>query len=317
MDFLIVAFYAFFRLKNVSTLVEKWKAFLGPLDIKGRIYLSEQGINAQLSIRTEKMPILEVWLDEQKEVDEMYIKKQPLGEHAFDKLIVKKRDQLVAIDEPFDLSRKGKYMTPKEWRKTIQSDADYVLIDIRNTYEYKIGHFKGAIDPKLETFREFPSYLETLKKSVSKDQKVLMCCTGGIRCEIFSSMMLREGFLDVNQLEGGIIAYGNAFGNEEFEGKLFVFDDRMAISLDAGKEGKTISHCDFCEEFSDVYYNCANMDCNRLFLACSDCYTAQKGCCDEKCTKASRLRKVSSTENKPFRKWYHYFQEQKASILSR
>jgi len=178
-----------------------------------------------------------------------------------------------------------------------------VIIDVRNAYESEIGHFEGAHLPKLGTFRQFPEYARELKQDYDPEStKVMMYCTGGIRCELYSALMKKEGFVNVVQLEGGVINYGLNEGNEQWRGKLFVFDDRLAVPID-GKEAETISSCRQCSEPSDTYYNCANMDCNELFLSCPSCAEAFLGCCSQLCQSAPRLRSFIKTDRpKPFRK---------------
>ena len=311
MSYQVLSFYLFAPVPLPQAEVERWRLFLSSLEARGRIYISEEGVNAQFSIKKAQLDLIEQWLKAHYG-EKISLKIQGHNAHAFAGLVVKYRKQLVALDRKVDLRKTGHYLTPAEWKAALEGERDFLLLDVRNHYEYVIGHFVGAEDPGLESFREFPSYLEKLKKRVAKDQKILMACTGGIRCELFSSLMVEEGFEKVYQLQGGIIAYGNEIGSSHWEGKLFVFDDRMAVALDAQEKPAAIGSCHFCNQKADTYYNCANMECNTLFLACSSCYVHQKGCCTASCTEAPRVRKVEGESNVPFRKWYHYFSQKKA-----
>jgi UPF0176 protein len=183
---------------------------------------------------------------------------------------------------------------------------DTILIDVRNDYEWKVGHFEGAELPEHAMFREFPTYADNLKKKFNPETtKVMMYCTGGIRCELYSCLLKEVGFKNVFQLEGGVIQYGHEEGSAHWLGKLFVFDDRMAVPL--ADNAEPISQCFHCQAKNDTYYNCANMDCNELFVSCPTCAEAYLGCCSASCTTAARLRPYEkSARPKPFRKQHHY-----------
>lgn len=181
--------------------------------------------------------------------------------------------------------------------------GEYLVLDVRNQYEWEIGHFEGAVLPPLNTFREFPAYAEALRQQVDPEKtKVMMYCTGGIRCELYSAVMKNRGFKDIYQLDGGVINYGLQEGSQHWKGKLFVFDDRMAVPID-GKENTPIATCKFCPAPCDTQYNCSNMDCNALFICCPDCIESTLGCCSDTCKEAPRLRVFDSKAgNKPFKR---------------
>ena len=226
----------------------------------------------------------------------------------FAKLICKTRDEIVSLHkEDVDPSRGGKYLEPQEWRQVLESREDYVLIDVRNDYESKIGHFEGAITPEVENFYDFPEWLENLQ--VDKDKKVLMYCTGGIRCEKFSVLMKEKGWKDVNQLHGGILRYGKEEGGKHFKGKCFVFDDRLVVPVNE-EDMEPISRCEITGKPADTYINCANMECNKLFVCSEEGARLMDGCCCEECRK-SEYKRPFDPENafRPFRKWYNYFEE--------
>jgi UPF0176 protein len=198
----------------------------------------------------------------------------------------------------------GEHVSPEVWKKMLQEKDDETLVlDVRNDYEWKIGHFEGSELPKLETFRQFPEYARKLKEEKDpKKTSVMMYCTGGIRCEFFSAIMKKEGFENIYQLDGGVINYGLKEGGDHWNGKLFVFDDRLAVPMEEGKA--PISNCIHCGVSNDVYHNCANMDCNELFLCCSKCLKERNGCCSKECECAERIRPYQEN-GKPFRKWTH------------
>lgn len=300
----VLAYYIFTSIENPREEVLKHHAFLKDKDIRCRVYISEQGINGQMSASLEDSLLYQNWLHKDPRFAGVVFKVHTYPEHVFPRTTVKYRKQLVALDEPVDLSLAGDHVSPQQWKEMIEEkDPHTVLIDVRNDYEWEIGHFEGSELPKLEQFREFPEYTRALKTQVDpKNTRVLMCCTGGIRCELYSALMKQEGFEKVYQLDGGIINYGLSEGGKHWKGKLFVFDDRLAVPI-SEEETEVISHCRHCQAPSDVYYNCANMDCNELFLSCKSCAEKFQGCCCEECVSAPRVRAFQNEERpKPFRK---------------
>ena len=168
-----------------------------------------------------------------------------------------------------------------------------------------LGHFKGAITPDLDNFYDFPKWLD--ESNIPKDKKVLMYCTGGIRCEKFSVLMKDKGWDDVNQLHGGILNYAKKEEGKHFEGKCFVFDDRLIVPVNP-KHLAPISNCEITGKPADTYVNCANMECNKLFVCSEEGAHIMEGCCSEEC-KQSEFKRPFDANNafKPFRKWYNYF----------
>lgn len=301
MEYKVLAYYSIGKIDDPVAEVARHKEFFNTRDFKGRIYISEQGINGQASGRADHADEYMAWMGSDPRFQKMPFKVHFSKEHPFPKMTVKYRRQLVAIDCEVDFSNVGQHISPEEWEKKLRErDEETIVLDVRNAYEWKIGRFEGSELPELETFRQFPAYAKKLKEE--KDPKttcVMMYCTGGIRCEFFSALMKKEGFEKVYQLDGGVIQYGLKEGDKHWEGKLFVFDDRLAVPL--GQEQPPISHCTHCQKPNDVYYNCANVDCNELFLCCVDCIKEHKGCCSCQCETADRIRPYQETA-KPFRK---------------
>lgn len=301
----VLAYYAITPIEDPKDLIKKHKEFFKTRDFKGRIYISDQGINGQSSGRVDHADEYIKWLSQDERFQKISFKVHESTEHAFEKMTVKYRKELVSVRQPIDFSEVGEHVSPDKWKKMLEEkDEDTVLIDVRNDYESKIGHFEGAECPSLETFREFPEYTKKLKETRDpKKTKVMMYCTGGIRCEFFSSMMKKEGFEKVYQLDGGVINYGLQNGSKHWKGKLFVFDDRLAVPI-SEESPEPISHCQHCAIPNDRYVNCANMDCNKLFLVCEKCLDKTHGCCSSVCKEAPRVRDYRSN-GKPFRKWDH------------
>ena len=304
----ILAFYYFAPIENPAREVKTHKAFFTDRQVTCRIYISEEGINGQMSATKEDAKSYIEWMLQRPEFSNIKFKIHPFHEQVFPRITVKYRKQLVAIDTQYDLSNHGEHVSPERWKTMLETEADKILIDVRNDYEWKLGRFAGAELPPCETFREFTEYADSLKeKADPQTTPVMMYCTGGIRCELYSAILKDKGFEKIYQLDGGVIGYGLEQGNEHWDGKLFVFDDRMAIPISDKGESKVIGTCHFCKAPNETYYNCANLNCNELFLCCPDCLKEHKGCCCKDCTTSDRLRPFhQDTAHKPFKRWYHY-----------
>lgn len=304
---LILAYYAITPLDDPHEEVILHRTFLEDKDVKSRIYISEQGINGQMSASQEAAKAYIDWMHSRSVFADMPFKLHPYHEHVFPRLAVKYRQELVAVGQPVNLKKRGRHVCPEQWKQMLESGEHRLLIDVRNEYEWKVGRFEGAELPPCDVFRGFPGYAEQLKTRVDpKKTPIMMYCTGGIRCEIFSSILMEAGFENVYQLDGGVINYGEKVGSAHWLGKLFVFDDRLTVPVDQ-KETSVIGQCLFCQKAIDNYYNCANMDCNKLYLCCSACLETGSGCCSEGCLSAPRRRPYAHQQaHKPFRKWYHY-----------
>lgn len=266
----IILYYKFVPVPDPES-VKFWQRNLCErLNLKGRIIVSEAGINGTIGGDME---------DVKEYVKEMNL--HPLfkkiaykwseGERDhFPRLSVKVRKELVTLapDEEFDVFNSTKGLSPKQWHEYIENNPDVLILDARNNYESDIGAFKGknVVKPNIDSFREIK---ETLKE-LPKDKPVLTYCTGDIRCEYLSAYMNHKGFDEVYHLDGGIVKYGQQFGDKgHWEGKCFVFDDRMNIGF--SEESKDLGSCTNCKEDTSRHINCANKQCNKLILMCGDC----------------------------------------------
>lgn len=308
LEYFILAYYHFTPISNPQQEITAHKDFFKNREMTSRIYISEQGINGQMSGKREETEAYMKWMHANPLFENIPFKIQSHHENVFPRQIIKYRKQLVALDETVDMSQIGEHVAPKEWKTLLDNEEKPILLDVRNTYEWQVGRFEGAVCPPCETFREFGQYAKELKSQVDpQTTPVMMYCTGGIRCELYSSLLIKEGFKNVYQLEGGVINYGLKQGSEHWLGKLFVFDDRLTVPISTD-ETPVIGQCYHCQTANESYYNCANMECNHLFLCCSSCLSHFQGCCGEECQKAPRVRPYHPQDaHKPFRKWYHYF----------
>lgn len=305
--YFVLAFYHFLSLPDPHAEVAAHKQFFEGRDVTSRIYISENGINGQMSASRADAQAYMDWMHSRTEFKDVHFKIHEYHEQAFPRCTVKYRKQLVAVDEVVDLEKRGEHVSPEKWQQMLEEETEYVLIDVRNDYEWKVGHFEGAELPPCETFRDFKQYAHDLKEKVDPQKTpIMMYCTGGIRCELYSSILLEQGFDKVYQLQGGVINYGLKQGSKHWLGKLFVFDDRLTVPI-SQEETKVIGICHYCQKPNDTYVNCANMDCNALFLCCPDCLKQHSGCCKDECKEAPRLRPYhEATTHKPFRKKYNY-----------
>ncbi len=268
-------------------LYKRWDA----LNVKGRIYVAREGINAQLSVPEEHFETFRKDIDSDKYLTNVPFKIAVEDDgKSFYKLLLKVRKKIVADglnDDAFDVTNVGKHLSAKEFNEALELSGTLV-VDMRNHYESEVGRFENAICPDVDTFREELEWVtENLKDK--KDSKVLLYCTGGIRCEKASAYFKHEGFKDVNQLHGGIIDYARQIKQEglesKFKGKNFVFDERLGEKI----TNDVISVCHQCGEPCDEHTNCANDDCHLLFIQCEKCKEKMKNCCTPECISITEL----------------------------
>jgi UPF0176 protein len=280
-----LSFYRYVILDDVDTVRTGLYSKLSEIGVLGRIYLAHEGINAQISVPTHNWNQFIELLNSYPQFANVDLKiaVEDNGK-SFYKLIVRVRKKIVAdglSDDAFDVTNVGNHLSAKEFNNAMKKDGT-IVVDLRNHYESEVGHFRNAILPDADTFRdELPMVLDMLKDK--KESKLLLYCTGGIRCEKASAFFKHHGFSDVNQLNGGIIHYARQVKAEgldsEFIGKNFVFDDRMGERITED----IISTCHQCGNPSDRHVNCSNDDCHLLFIQCENCAEQTKGTCTPHC----------------------------------
>lgn len=308
MSYEVVLYYRFQEIEDPEVFCAEHHDFCRELGVKGRIYIGREGINGTLAGTPEQVRRYREHLESMPGFEDIDWKTDTSDFIPFPRLTCKTREEIVSLHkEDVNPAEGGRYLEPGEWREVLESEEDYVLIDVRNDYESRIGHFEGALTPEVENFYDFPQWLENL--SVDKEKKVLMYCTGGIRCEKFSVLMKKKGWEDVNQLHGGILRYAEEEGGEHFKGKCFVFDDRLVVPV-SQDDMEPIARCEITGKPADTYINCANMRCNKLFVCSEEGARRMEGCCSDECRR-SEHRRPFDAENafRPFRRWYHYFEE--------
>ena len=280
-----ISFYQYFPVDDAKQFRDDLYKELNSLKVFGRIYIAAEGINAQISVPDSNVDAIKNYLDTIEPLKDIRLNMAvDAAGKSFWVLKIKVREKIVAdgIDDPgFSMQKKGSYVNAAQMNELMQDD-NTIVIDMRNHYEYEVGHFEKAIEIPSDTFREqLPMAVEMMQDK--KDKNIIMYCTGGIRCEKASAYMLHHGFNHVHHLEGGIINYARqakAAGLEtKFIGKNFVFDDRLGERITED----IIAKCHQCGQPADTHTNCKNDGCHLLFIQCAACATKYDGCCSEAC----------------------------------
>lgn len=313
--FVTISFYQYAKIVNPRLFRDHLFLMWSKLDVVGRTYVATEGINAQIAVPTK---YLAQFREELYEIDFLngirlnFAVDESEAEFPFLKLKIKVRDKILADglnDEYFDVTNKGIHLNAEEFNKLTDAE-ETILIDFRNHYESEVGHFKGAILPDVDTFRESLPFIEETYLKGNEAKNIVMYCTGGIRCEKASAWFKHKGFKNVHQLEGGIIKYANDCKEKglenKFIGKNFVFDERRGERITED----IISVCHQCGNPADVHTNCSNDACHLLFIQCNTCKEKMNNCCSDECQEMIHLpeevqkerRKGLNNSNKIFKK---------------
>ncbi len=296
-----LSFYKYAQINDPQAFRDELYAWWDALGVLGRTYMAKEGINAQISVPEQQIEQFKTLLNSYEMFRGMRLNVAVEAEgKSFFALTIKVKDKIVAdslTDPTFDPSNTGTHLNAKAWNQASE-EPDVIIVDMRNHYESEVGHFENAITPDVTTFREqLPMVAQLLAEQ--RDKKILMYCTGGIRCEKASAFMKHNGFENVFQLEGGIIEYDRQVRAEglenKFLGKNFVFDERLGerISPDV------IAQCHQCGQPSDTHTNCANLYCHILFIQCDNCCEKYARCCSEKCSEFNALPAAVQKERAP------------------
>ncbi|WOD44690.1 rhodanese-related sulfurtransferase [Hwangdonia lutea] len=312
-DRLTLSFYQYAKITNPQEFRDELFITWNALDVLGRIYVAHEGINGQLSLPADRFNDFKAHLDTIDFLKDIRLNIAIEQDNmSFLKLKVKVRHKIVADglnDDTFDVRDKGIHVGAEKFNELIEDDKT-VLVDMRNHYESEIGHFKNAVTPDVDTFRESLDIIEDDLKDHKEDKNLVMYCTGGIRCEKASAYFKHKGFKNVYQLEGGIIEYTRQVNEKDLEnkfiGKNFVFDERRAEKI----SDDVIAHCHQCGSPFDVHTNCANDACHLLFIQCDACKAEMNNCCSTACKEIhalpyeeqKALRKGQGNSNDIFKK---------------
>lgn len=282
MKYVVLLFYKYVPIDNPQEFRDKILGRAGELGLTGRILVANEGINGTVEGEAFAIKEFEKFLLSESFLSDMDIKRSEGTGDAFKKLKVKVRDEIVGTKFPKDIDptkETGKRLSIDELRNWYEKDDEFVVIDMRNDYEFMSGHFKNSVNPGMNASRELPQKIEML--SEHKGKKVLTVCTGGIRCEKMSAYLMKEGFEDVYQLEGGMHTYMEKYPGKDFLGTLFTFDNRL--TMDFGGEREVVGVCFGCEGRTERYGVCSLQNCNKKHLYCDTCESKEKLFCDELC----------------------------------
>ncbi len=295
-----ISFYKYFFIEDPQAFRDSLYKSFAALKVFGRVYIAHEGINAQISVPENNIDVFKNLIKSIPAFEDVRLNiavahegdanNRPAGGKSFWVLKIKVRKNIVAdgiTDPSFSMEKKGRYVNAETFNK-LTSDKNTVVVDMRNHYEFEVGHFENAIEIPSNTFREqLPMAAEMLQ--ADRDKNIIMYCTGGIRCEKASAYMLHNGFKNVFHLEGGIINYANEVKAEnmenKFHGKNFVFDDRLGERI----TDEILASCHQCGLPADTHTNCLNDGCHLLFIQCAACAQKYSGCCSAECAHVAAL----------------------------
>ncbi|MEK7602042.1 MAG: rhodanese-related sulfurtransferase [Patescibacteria group bacterium] len=282
MNYQVLLFYKYVTIEDPTVLMHEVRTLAQKHHLLGRVLIAEEGINGTLE---GTLPNTEAFVSaffSNPRFTDILVKRSTGNGVSFKKLVVKVRDEIVGtrFDKEIDPRvRTAPRIQPEELRSWYEQGEDFVVVDMRNDYEYRSGHFTDSINPGLSNSRDLPEALPKL--AVYKDKKVLTVCTGGVRCEKMSAYLLHEGFSDVYQLENGIHGYMEKYPGKDFKGTLYTFDKRL--TMDFGGDREVVGRCYHCDTPTETYVNCGNDFCHLHFLVCSECKGEGSAYCTPTC----------------------------------
>jgi UPF0176 protein len=289
-------YYCYSRIEDAEQFASNHLQFCKSLNLVGRIIVADEGLNGTVSGTVESCKIYMDTLHADHRFSKIDFKIDDVEEPSFIKMHCRYKAEIVhsGLRDPGIINpekKTGIHLEPADFVK-MKDDQDVVIVDVRSNYEHSIGRFKNAVTFDIENFRDFPAMINELAQY--KDKKIVTYCTGGIKCEKASALLLHEGFENVYQLHGGIIKYGKEAGGEDFEGKCYVFDNRVAVDVNTVNP-VVISTCRNCGAHTSKMINCANPECNEHFTQCDACGEKLDGACSEICQSHPRKREYDGT----------------------
>lgn len=289
-------YYCYSRIEGAEQFASDHLTFCKSLNLVGRIIVADEGLNGTVSGTAESCKRYMDTLHTDDRFAKIDFKVDEVEEPSFIKMHCRYKSEIVhsGLRDPKIINpeiKTGVHLEPSDF-VNMKDDEDVVIVDVRSNYEHSIGRFKNAITFDIDNFRDFPQKINELAQF--KDKKIVTYCTGGIKCEKASALLLHEGFENVYQLHGGIIKYGKEAGGEDFEGKCYVFDNRVAVDVNSVNP-KVISTCRNCASHTTKMINCANPECNEHFTQCDACGEKLDGACSEVCQAHPRKRVYDGT----------------------
>ncbi len=295
----VLLFYKYVHISDPKAVMDWQRQLCEKYGFKGRLIVASEGINFTFEGKTEDTESYIKELEDDERFRNIHFKRSPGNGNVFPKLSVKVRPEIVSLHlgtcdvDPNEVT--GIHLKPAELHQWFVDKKDFYIIDMRNAYEHKVGHFEGSVCPPMDNFRDLPKFIKSIEHL--KNKTVLTVCTGGVRCEKASGYLLTQGFTDVYQLDGGIVSYMEQYPNENFLGKLYVFDTRIRMGFYTDDPRHVVvGKCESCNNACENYVNCENDGCHRHFIICEDCIAKGKGKvkCPGKCTISRTGKKVKS-----------------------
>lgn len=288
-QYAVATFYKFIKISDPIEMQKKLKEAAVLSNIRGLIILGHEGINSTVCApSSEELEAFKNFIKAEFDAADLMFKHSFSEQLPFRRFVVKIRDEIVTLGTPelFPDKNKNHHLSSDEWNKILKEEKDFLLVDTRNWYETQIGTFKGAVNPGIDKFTEFPEWLE--KQNYDKTKKLLIFCTGGIRCEKGILELQRQGYDNVYQLEGGILKYLEEKPHDEFEGECFVFDHRVAVTQDLSPS-KTYKLCPHCGQPGKIKITCKRCDSEEII--CETCEHIQfiKDTCSKNCAHHYKL----------------------------
>ena len=289
-------YYCYSTITDAEQFAADHLQFCKSLNLVGRIIVADEGLNGTVSGTKESCKTYMDTILADPRFAKTDFKIDEVEKPSFIKMHCRYKSEIVhsGLRDPQIINptkQTGVHLDPKDFMEMKDRD-DVVILDVRSDYEHTLGRFKNAVTLDIQNFREFPEKINELAKY--KDKKILTYCTGGIKCEKASALLLHEGFKEVYQLHGGIIKYGKEAGGKDFEGKCYVFDNRVAVDVNSINPA-IISQCRNCETTTPKMINCANPECNEHFTQCDDCGIQLDGACSTDCITHPRKRTYDGT----------------------
>jgi UPF0176 protein len=291
----ILLYYKYVAIKNPEKFAAEQRDFCEKHGLKGRIIVAEEGVNGTLEGLSKDTKAYRAFLNKKRGFSKIHWKISQGTEDgsAFPRLSVKVRSEIVSLSlvksADTDVNPRkvtGKRLSPEKLKAWLDKGDKVTIIDMRNDYEHKVGHFEGSVLPPLKNFRDLPKALPKLSKY--KNERVVPVCTGGVRCEKASGYLVKKGFKDVWQLDGGIVSFMEKYPGEHFKGALYVFDGRVTMHFGGPKDGaqrEVVGRCDKCGAATEDYADCTNQDCRNQMLCCAECLAVDRAYCSARCKK--------------------------------
>ncbi len=302
----IVLFYKYIQIADPEALMNSQRALCQQLGLKGRLIIATEGVNGTFEGTKENIAKYIEALKSDARFADIHFKLSAGTSDAFPRLSIKVRNEIVSShlgEKDIDpRTTTGKYLQAEELHQWIHGGREFYIIDMRNDYEFEVGHFAGSILPPLKNFRDLAGILPSIKSL--KDKTIVTVCTGGVRCEKASGFLVNNGFSDVYQLYGGIVTYMEKFPNEDFKGTLYVFDGRVTMGFNlTDPKHEVVGKCWLCQKSAEKYLDCSYLHCRgkRHFICCDECEVSEEGYCGIVCKIKEKLGPVALT----FERFYY------------